>query len=101
MCRWGRPNRGGWLGSQEQGCCGAGPTEPAISPSPPSTPFRLQLLTASGVAANVASAAELNASLAALPSPLLDLRPGAQVQLQALQAYQAATTWIANSTTPV
>jgi hypothetical protein len=49
----------------------------------------------------MANSAELNASLAGLPSPLLDLRLGAQVQLQAMQFYQAATTWIANSTTPV
>jgi hypothetical protein len=46
----------------------------------------------------LASSAALNASLAALPSPLLQLEQGAAVQQQALLDYYAATTWV-NATT--
>lgn len=53
------------------------------------------LLDGSGVAANAATSAALNASLAALPIPLLDPLQAAEVQLAAMQAYAAATTWLA------
>jgi sodium-dependent phosphate transporter len=56
------------------------------------------LLEGSGVPANSAASAAINASLAALPNPLLDVTNAAAVQLQALQAYRAATTWVLNAT---
>ncbi len=58
----------------------------------------LQLLDSSGQAANAANSAALNASLAVLPVPLLNLQQGADVQQQALQYYRAATTWLGNGT---
>lgn len=63
-------------------------------PHPPTHPLTVQLLESSGVAAYSAQSASLNASLAALPDPLLDVTIAAQVQLQALGYYEAATTWI-------
>ncbi|KAL4447592.1 hypothetical protein ABPG75_004811 [Micractinium tetrahymenae] len=51
-------------------------------------------LAGSGVPGTLDQSAQLNASLAALPSPLLDATLGAQVQAQALQYYQMATTWV-------
>ena len=48
--------------------------------------------------AYTAASAAINASQAALPNPLLDVTLAAEVQLQALQAYQAATTWVLNAT---
>lgn len=65
-------------------------TAPVPNPSP-------QLLAGSGMSDAVASSAALNASLAALPSPLLHLEQGAAVQQQALLDYYAATIW-ANTT---
>ena len=59
----------------------------------------LQLLESTGVPAYTAASAAINASQAALPNPLLDVTLAAEVQLQALQAYQAATTWVVNATT--
>ncbi|EFN59965.1 hypothetical protein CHLNCDRAFT_133070 [Chlorella variabilis] len=56
------------------------------------------LLAGSGQPAAAASSAALNASLAALPVPLLNLQQGAAVQLQALQDYRAATAWVGNAT---
>lgn len=44
--------------------------------------------------AYAAQSAELNASLAAFPHPLLDVTKAADLQLQALLAYQNATTWV-------
>lgn len=61
-------------------------------------PSALQLLEGSGVPAYAAESESINASLAALPNPLLDVTQAATVQLQALQAYQAATTWVLNAT---
>lgn len=51
-------------------------------------------LAGSGVPGTLAQSAQLNASLAALPNPLLDATLGAQVQAQALQFYAQATTWV-------
>jgi hypothetical protein len=56
-------------------------------------------LAGSGVPGAANTSASLNASLAALPFPLLDITPGAELQLQAMQAYAAITTWVgANAT---
>lgn len=54
-------------------------------------------LAGSGVPGTLEQSAQLNASLAALPTPLLDATQGIQVQAQALQFYAAATTWITNA----
>lgn len=68
-------------------------------PTVPAPPRHMQLLEGSGVPAYAAQSAALNASLAALPDPLLDVRDAAVIQLQALQYYQAATTWLLGNTT--
>lgn len=94
---------GAWLN------LGGNPCLPA--PGPPRCELRLihpslhcaaplppQLLAGSGQPAAAASSAALNASLAALPVPLLNLQQGAAVQLQALQDYRAATAWVGNAT---
>ncbi|KAI3429392.1 hypothetical protein D9Q98_005487 [Chlorella vulgaris] len=57
------------------------------------------LLAGSGMAANAAASAALNASLASLPDPLISLQLGTDVQQQALLDYYRATSWTSNGTT--
>ncbi|PSC68172.1 Phosphate-repressible phosphate permease isoform A [Micractinium conductrix] len=57
-------------------------------------------LAGSGVPGTWEASAALNASLAALASPLLNIVPGAQLQQQALIDIANATTWVAGSTQP-
>jgi len=59
------------------------------------------MLAGSGVPGTLDQSAQLNASLAALPYPLLNIKPGAQLQWQAMMDYAAATTWITTNTTNV
>lgn len=56
------------------------------------------LLASSGVPGMAEASAQLNASLAALPAPLLNIKPGAALQLQAMQYYAGATVWVGNVT---
>jgi hypothetical protein len=62
-------------------------------------PRCVQLLAGSGMAANAAASAALNASLASLPDPLISLQLGTDVQQQALLDYYRATSWTSNGTT--
>lgn len=52
------------------------------------------LLAGTGVPAYAEQSAQLNASLAAFPHPLLDVLQAADLQLQALLAFYNATTWV-------